>query len=111
VGDEPAGWLRPAPDGAIVRVHVVPRAARSGLAGFHGEALRVRVAAPPREGAANRELLRALAAALGIREGDLGLESGARGREKRVRVRGLGPDEVRARLAPAFSVDRAGERN
>ena len=68
MGDEPAGWLRPAPDGAIVRVHVVPRAARSGLAGFHGEALRVR-------------------------------------------VRGLGPDEVRARLAPAFSVDRARERN
>jgi len=82
------GWLRAAADGAVLRVHVVP-----------GAALRVRVTARPPAGAANRELLRLLARALGLRPGDLELEAGAHGREKRVRVRGLPAAAVRERLA------------
>ena len=69
------------------------------MGGLHGEALRVRVAARPLAGAANRELLRLLARALGLRPGDLELEAGAHGREKRVRVRGLPAAAVRERLA------------
>jgi uncharacterized protein len=107
----PERWLRPTSDGAVLRVHVVPRAARSALAGFHGEALRVRVAAPPVEGAANRELARFLGRALGIGEAAVEIESGARGREKRVRVRGLGATDVRARLGLAPSVDRSPGEN
>jgi uncharacterized protein (TIGR00251 family) len=104
-------WLRAAPDGAWLRVHVVPGAARAGVAGLHGDALRVRVAARPLEGAANRELCRLLARLLSVRPGDLELEAGARGREKRVRVRGLPAETVRERLAGALSVDRAPEHN
>ncbi len=49
-------------DGALCfDVRVVPRASKSGVAGEHGGALRVRVAAPPVEGAANDELVRTLA--------------------------------------------------
>ena len=105
------GWLRAVSDGALLRVHVVPGAARPGVAGFHGAALRVRVAAPPVEGAANRELLRLLAGVLGIRAGDLALEVGSHGREKRVRIRGVPPETVRERLAPVLSVDRAKAHN
>ena len=94
-----AGWLRAASDGAVLSVHVVPGAVRAGVAGLHGDALRVRVAARPLEGAANRELLRLLARVLGVRPGDLELESGARGREKRVRVRGLPAQMILERLA------------
>jgi uncharacterized protein (TIGR00251 family) len=104
-------WLRAASDGALLRVHVVPGAARPGIAGLHGDALRVRVTARPVEGAANRELLRTLAGVLGIRAGDLALEAGSRGREKRVRVRGVPAETVRERLAPALSVDRAKGHN
>lgn len=111
---EPAGWVRAVPGGAVLRLRAVPGAARAGVAGFHGEALRVRVTARPVEGAANRELLAVLAAALGVRPSALSLEGGAHGREKRVRVQGLGVETVRARLAPARagdSVDTGGGRN
>jgi len=92
-------------------VHVVPGARRAGVTGLHGDALRVRVTAPPVEGAANRELLRLLARLLGVRSADLALEAGARGREKRVRVRGLAVETVRERLVPALSVDGAKGHN
>lgn len=94
-----------------MRLRVVPGAARAGVVGFHGEALRVRVTARPVEGAANRELLRVLAAALGVRPSALTLEAGAHGREKLVRVEGLAPETVRARLTPGASVDSARRHN
>ena len=108
---DPEPWLRAASDGAVLRVHLVPGAARAGLGGLHGEALRVRVGARPREGAANRELLALLARVLGVRPGALELEAGARGREKRVRVRGLPAETVRERLAAVLSVDTAKRHN
>jgi hypothetical protein len=108
---EPAGWVRAVAGGAVVRLRVVPGAARAGLAGFRGEALCVRVNARPVEGAANRELLRVLSTALGVRAGALVLETGAHGREKRVRVLGLSVEAVRARLVPGVSVDTAKGHN
>ncbi len=50
--------------------------------------MRVSVAAPPVEGAANAACAVALAAALGVRRSDVDLDSGARGRRKKVRVAG-----------------------
>jgi hypothetical protein len=103
---EPASWVLAVPDGAVVRVKVVPGASRPGIAGLHGDMLRVRVAAPPRGGAANRELLHLLASLLGVRPAALSVAAGARGREKRVHVRGLPAPTVRARLAAGLSVDK-----
>jgi hypothetical protein len=100
-------WLRRVPDGTVIALRVAPRASRSAIVGPHGTSLRVRVAAPPAEGAANRALLALLAARLGVRAADLALESGAGARDKRVRVRGLAPEQVLARL----SVDRTVARN
>jgi uncharacterized protein (TIGR00251 family) len=103
VSADPADWLQRVADGTVIRLRVVPRASRSAVVGLHGSALRVRVAAPPAGGAANRELLALLAEVLSVRTTDLALEAGAGARDKRVRVRGLDPEVVRARL----SVDRA----
>jgi uncharacterized protein (TIGR00251 family) len=75
------------------------------VAGFHGDAVRVRVAARPVEGAANRELVQVLARALRIRASAITIEAGSLGRDKRVRVDGLDAAAVRALLAPALSVD------
>lgn len=91
------------PGGTEIRVHVAPGSSRPGIAGFHGAAVRIRLGARPVEGAANRELLERLAGALGVRPADLTLEAGARGRDKRVVVRGLPPDVVCERLAPQRS--------
>ncbi len=61
-------------------------------------ALEVRVGAPPVEGAANDALLELLARELGVPRRALVLVSGDHGRSKRVRIEGLTPAEVRARL-------------
>lgn len=69
-------------------VRVVPRASKSAVAGEHGGALKVRVAAPPVEGAANEELARFLAKAFGVAARDVEIVSGHASKTKRVRVSG-----------------------
>ena len=60
-------------------------------------ALRVRVAAPPIEGAANQALVRVLAEELGVARRSVRLVAGAAGRQKLVVVEGVEPDMIRAR--------------
>jgi uncharacterized protein len=86
------------PEGAVLRVRVVPGASATGLAGELGGALRVRVAAPPVEGRANAALLAFLAGRLGLRPRDLRVEAGASGRDKLIVVRGRSPEQVDAAL-------------
>ena len=76
-------------DGALIfAVRVVPRASRSEVMGEHDGALRVRVAAPPVEGAANEELRRTLARALSVPTRNVEIVSGQTSKTKRVRVNG-----------------------
>jgi len=90
--------------GSLLRVHVRPGASRPGVAGLHGGALALRVAARPIEGAANREVLAVIATALEVAPSAVELVAGARGRDKRVRIRGLDPAAVERRLAPRLRV-------
>lgn len=77
-------------DGAVTfAVRVVARASRTEAAGVHEDALRVRVAAPPIEGAANKELTRFLARSLGVPTRNVEIVSGLASKNKRVRVRGV----------------------
>jgi uncharacterized protein (TIGR00251 family) len=69
-------------------VRVAPRASKSAPAGEHDGALKVRVAAPPVEGAANEELARLLAKAFGVAPRDVEVLSGHASKTKRVRVFG-----------------------
>jgi uncharacterized protein (TIGR00251 family) len=85
-------------DDAVVHVHVQPRAGRTEVVGRHGQAVRIRVAAPPVDGRATAAAAEALAAALGVRRAAVTLESGATSRLKRFRVAGLSAAEVRHRL-------------
>jgi uncharacterized protein (TIGR00251 family) len=70
-------------------VRVVPRASRSEITGEHDGALRVRITAPPVEGAANRELARLLAKSFNLSQNAVEIVSGASSRNKVVRIRGL----------------------
>ena len=87
-------------DGAVIQISVLPRASRSEIAGLHADTLRVRIAAPPVDGAANAEVIALLAKRLGISKSRLELLSGQTGRKKRVLIRGLEADEVSAVLLP-----------
>jgi uncharacterized protein len=76
-------------DGALIfTVRVTARASRSGIAGEHDGALRVRVAAPPVEGAANEELVRTLARALKVPSRAVEITTGHASKVKQVRVTG-----------------------
>ena len=76
-------------DGAITfAVRVVARASQSEIAGEHEGALRVRIAAPPVEGAANEELARTLARSLGVPPRAVEIKSGHASKMKLVRVAG-----------------------
>jgi uncharacterized protein (TIGR00251 family) len=90
--------------GSLLRVHVRPGASRPGVAGLHAGALALRVAARPLEGAANREVLAMIARALDVAPSTVELVAGARGRDKRVRIRGLDPAAVERRLASRLRV-------
>jgi uncharacterized protein (TIGR00251 family) len=84
--------------GAVFLVKVVPRASRNEIAGVQGEAVRVRLTAPPVEGAANRALVKLLAETLKVPERDIQIMAGHTGRQKVVRVAGLSARELDARL-------------
>jgi uncharacterized protein len=73
---------------------VVPRASKSALAGEHDGALKVRVAAPPVEGAANEELIKFLAKVFGVPARDVEIKSGHASKSKVVCVRGATAEQL-----------------
>jgi uncharacterized protein (TIGR00251 family) len=79
-------------------VRVQPRASRTELAGRHGDALKIRLAAPPVDGAANEALVRFLADRLDVSRSAVRLEAGATGRTKVLAVAGIGVAAAMRRL-------------
>lgn len=75
-------------------VRVQPRASRTEVAGTHGDAIKIRLAAPPVEGAANAELSAFLAKALAVPKSAVRIVKGERSRDKIVEVDGASADRV-----------------
>lgn len=84
-------------------VRVVPRAGRSAIAGVRGEALLVRLAAAPVDGAANDALIAFLAELFTRPRRDITLVSGHASRDKRIAIAGLSKAQVAARLDDILS--------
>jgi uncharacterized protein (TIGR00251 family) len=82
----------------ILEIKAVPNAARSEVVGWLGEALKVKLKAPPVDGKANAELCRFLATHLDLPKGAVTLTTGAAARQKRVRIVGLDEVNLRQRL-------------
>lgn len=87
--------VRESAQGAILSVHVQPGAARTECAGLHGHSLKVRVAAPAIEGAANEALVRFLAEQLGVPKRSVVIRSGPQSRRKLVLLAGVPAQRVR----------------
>jgi uncharacterized protein (TIGR00251 family) len=90
--------LSAAKGGVLIAVRVVPRAARSGVAGVRDGALLVRLNAAPVEGAANAELIEVIAEAIGVPKRAVSIAAGEKSRRKTVHVTGVSVDEVRGKL-------------
>jgi uncharacterized protein (TIGR00251 family) len=81
-------WFRRTGDVVTLTLHVQPGAKRSELAGLHGEALKIRLAAPPVEGRANAALLKFVAGLFGVPVRQVELKQGAQSRHKVVAITG-----------------------
>jgi uncharacterized protein (TIGR00251 family) len=82
----------PTSEGYLLRLTVVPGASRTEVVGLHGDRLKLRVAAAPEKGAANRTLLEFLAKRLGLPKKAVRLSGGEHSREKTVEVLAPSPD-------------------
>lgn len=80
----------------VFTVHVVPRASRSEIVGVRDGVLRVRIAAPPVDGAANEELIRTLAKYFAVKRSAIAVVSGKASRTKRISIAGLAADRIQA---------------
>lgn len=82
----------------VIAVRVQPRASRTEIVGRHGDELKIRLTAPPADGAANRALVDLLARRLGVPTGAVEIVGGHASRSKRVAVTGADPDRLAALL-------------
>lgn len=101
-------------DGVLLPVLVAPRASRNAIEGVSDGALRIRLTAPPVDGAANEALCRFLAKLVGLKPGDVEIRSGEHGRRKLLLLRGTTRNVlvekvgVAAAERPADGISRGG---
>lgn len=81
-------WFSIQGDRILITLHVQPGAKRTAVAGLHGEALKIRLAAPPIEGRANEALLRFIADFFQVPLRNVELKQGGQSRHKRIEIRG-----------------------
>lgn len=96
-----ADWLRAAAGDAgciTLTLHIQPGAKKSEVAGLHGEALKIRLAAPPVDGKANAALIEFVAARLGVAKSAVSLKSGQTSRRKVLEVGGAPADAAQRLL-------------
>jgi uncharacterized protein (TIGR00251 family) len=93
-------WLRQTDEGLTIALQIQPGAKRTEVVGAHGDALKIKVQAPPVDGAANEALLAFLAKALGVKARDVKLLRGATSRQKVVLVTGVTPAAAALALQP-----------
>ena len=86
----------------MLAVRVIPRSTRDEIVGTHGNALKIRLNAPPVDGKANARLVRFLGERLGVPPSRIQIVRGQTGRKKQVLVTGLRREELRSR--PGFSI-------
>ena len=89
-----------------LRLRVVPGSARAEVVGRHGEAWKLRVAAPAEAGRANDAVVRLLAEALSLPRASVTLVSGHGTRDKIVELAGIDPGEIDRRLSSAAGEER-----
>jgi uncharacterized protein (TIGR00251 family) len=98
-------WITKADNAVVLTLRIVPRSSRNEICGEHGDALKIKLQAPPVEGKANKALIEFLAETLGIHRNNISILSGDTGRNKRVAITGISSQEITEKLLPADDVD------
>ena len=93
-------FLTDTPAGAVLNLRIIPRAHKNAIQGELGDALKIRLCAPPVEGAANTALVEFLSDTFSIPRARVQLLSGATSRNKRVLLAGCSSSVILSRLNP-----------
>jgi uncharacterized protein (TIGR00251 family) len=91
-------WMQETPEGTEFKVVVQPRGANNDIVGLQGDALKIKLTAPPVEGAANKVCIQFLAKTLKVPKSDVIILSGKRSRVKKILVRSLPKERIDALL-------------
>ena len=92
-------WLRENDGRTTLTLHIQPGAKKTEIAGEHGDALKIRLAAPPVDGKANSALIGFIAEQLGVSKSAVSLKSGQTSRRKVLEVIAA-PHDTAQRLLP-----------
>ncbi len=90
--------IRETKNGLSFDIHVNPHASRAGIAGISGGMLKVKVTAPPVEGAANEACIALLAKKMGLKKSQMTISAGARGRKKTILVSDLSRTDLEQKI-------------
>jgi uncharacterized protein (TIGR00251 family) len=88
-------------DSARINIYVQPRASKTVIAGMHDGCVKIRLAAPPVDGAANAALIEFVAEQLGIAKARVRITAGLTSRRKTVEVDGVTAEQVAGALSPS----------
>jgi uncharacterized protein (TIGR00251 family) len=92
--------LRKTTEGILLSVRVIPRASKNAIQGLHGDALKIRLAAPPVEGKANATLIKFLSKTLKLPRAQIDIKSGETGRNKSICITDVDLKTIEEVLAP-----------
>ncbi len=87
-------WIQETPEGVIFKAAIQPGASRNEIVGLRGDAVKIRVTAPPVQGAANRMCIEFLARSLKVRKSDVEIVRGQSSKTKKVLVRSATREKV-----------------
>ncbi len=93
------GWLHESGGRTTITLHIQPGAKKTEVAGLHGEALKIRLAAPPVDGKANAALIGFVAKRLGLAKSAVSLKSGLSSRHKVLEITDAPADTAQRLLA------------
>ena len=97
---DPSLQLRETRDGLTVRLRVQPRARRCEISGVYNGALKIKVPAPPLDDAANNAVIEYLASIVGVSKSRISILSGAKSRNKVIRIENMSLKDFYKKLDP-----------
>lgn len=81
-------------EGVVFNVRVIPRSSKSAIVGIQGDALKLRITAPPVEGKANEECIRFLSGLFGVTRKQIVITGGASSKNKRIAIMGIAKSDI-----------------
>ncbi len=92
-------FVRQMETGVVLRLHVIPKSSRTSVCGIHGDALKIKVQAPPVDGAANKAVQKFLAKTLKVAKSSVQILSGASSRQKEFLIKGINFNDLHPLLS------------